>query len=151
MSDFDDLKALSSRPEITVSLCLDGRLFGERDRLRTELANSVPTDSLAADPVAAAILVKINALDEKGKAATRDFTLQALPRARFRELEDAYPPNTKTGEFGKDFLANLAVECLTAPALTIEQYVELDLSAGQCAVIEDAAWAVNRATGTLPF
>ena len=146
--DFDAIKAKIARPRATVRLCLRADLFAARDRLTRQLAAS-SDGSLAGG--SSEVRVKLDALDAEMDAATLEFTFEAVTRSVFADLEDAHP-SEKDGPSAA-FMAALVATSLVEPDLTVEQVGELfeNLSDGQVQVLEDAAWQVNRETGSVPF
>lgn len=84
------------RPEQSVSICLDGSLVAESDRLHAELEDAnkkVTTDRrmTTASPVVK-LNLRIAELFEKQKSETVHFTLRGLRRNVWDELKAANPP-----------------------------------------------------------
>lgn len=153
MSDFASLKASITRPRTSVRLCLRGDLFAERERLNRDLARELENlDSLAGSAVAQQLRGRLDALTAEMEEATHLFEFEAVSRATFTELEDAYPAGDD-GQPPRAFLNALVAASLVKPDLTADNVTELlgELSDGQVDVLESAAWAVNRETGTVPF
>lgn len=146
--DFATIAATVKRPRQTVRLCLRADLFAARDRLVRELAGA-SSDTLAGP--SPSVRDKLAALDLEMEAATADFIFEAVSRATFTAIEDANP-STDDGP-SRDFMAELIAASVVEPEMTKAQVDELFglLSDGQTQVIEDAAWTVNRETGSVPF
>lgn len=153
MSDFAALKASITRPRTSVRLCLRGDLFAERERLSRDLARELENlDSLAGSAVAQQLRGRLDALASDMEEATHQFEFEAVSRATFVDLETAHPAG-EDGQPTREFLAALVAASLVKPDLTAANVSELlaELSDGQVDVLESAAWAVNRETGTVPF
>lgn len=153
MADFASLKASITRPRTSVRLCLRGDLFAERERITRDLARELQTnDSLAGSAIASQLRDRASALDVEMSAATHEFTFEALSRSDFAAIEDAHPA-TDDGTPSREFFAALVAASLVDPELTADNVAELfdQLSDGQVEVLENAAWRVNRETGSLPF
>jgi hypothetical protein len=146
--DFAAIKANISRPRAGVKLCLRADLFAARDRLVREIA-ATSGDSLAGG--SSELRLKLGALEDEMRAATLEFTFEAVTRATFADIEDAHPSEREGPSTA--FMAALVATSLVEPDLTTEQVSELfaNLSDGQVQVLEDAAWGVNRETGSVPF
>ena len=154
MVTFADLKAAAKRPELSVTLCLRGDLFGERERLRKDLSSargSSSGDSLAGNPAIVTITARLVELDALMREASFQFTFRALPRSEFLMLEDTHPQKDEAGS--RAFFTAMVVASLIDPVLSAGEYTQLcaDLSNGQVDVLESAAWSVNREVIDLPF
>ncbi len=153
MADFAALKASITRPRKAIRLCLRGDLFAERERIVRDLAREVDVvDSLAGSSTAAGLRDRMSALELEMDDATHTFTFEALPRSTFADLEDTHPA-AEDGTPSRQFLTALVAASLVEPELTTDNVAELfdTLSDGQVDVLETAAWAVNRETGSVPF
>jgi hypothetical protein len=146
--DFAAIKANISRPRQSVKLCLRADLFAARDRLVRQIA-ATSGDSLAGG--ASELRVKLGDLEAQMEAATIEFIFEAVTRSTFADIEDANP-SEREGPSAQ-FMSALVAASLVEPDLTTEQVGELfeNLSDGQVQVLEDAAWGVNRETGSVPF
>jgi hypothetical protein len=153
MSDFAALKASITRPRKAIRLCLRGDLFAERERILRDLAREVEhVDSLAGSGAAAVLRARLSQLEIEMDGATHTFTFEALSRSTFADLEDTHPA-AEDGAPSRQFLTALVAASLVEPELTTDNVAELfdTLSDGQVDVLETAAWAVNRETGSVPF
>ena len=154
--DFETLKAGITRPSSTVDLCLRSDLFAARQRTLGELSRVMRDEDTLAGSKAHSdaeveIMGRLRDLDAKMREATTTFTFTAMPRSAFTALEDVYPFHDDTPS--PAFLVELLAASMSDPELTTAQAGELLelLSDGQAQVLEDAAWAVNRETGSLDF
>lgn len=150
MTDLKTLLAQAQRPEQSVSLCLRGDLFAERERVAREIANYA-TDTFG-DTGVLELRHRLEQITEAMHDSTHTFTFVALPRNDFRSLRDSWP--TEPGApMPQGFVDTLVAASLTSPDLTTAEVTELlaTLSEGQASVLEDAAWAVNQDSDAVPL
>jgi hypothetical protein len=149
--DFDALTAQIKRPRKTIRLCLRADLFSERERIIAELARANSKNTLARSGASSGLTAKLESLNAEMEKHTTDFVFEAMPRSSFADLEDAFPD--VGGLPSKEFLGSLLSATLIEPEITpaqVEKLLEL-LSDGQVEILENAAWGINRETGSVPF
>lgn len=162
-----------SLPTTTVPLCTDLALVAEHEGYVRELAKAEREpvkDDRENDPKSA-LVQKIRDLETQMESSTLTFTLQALPRKVFAEIEARYPVR-KDNPDDERFNINMkkvpdAVLANTAPPSILsvvdaagekvdftgaDWNAEADsLSDGQWTVFALAVLALNRGTTAVPF
>jgi hypothetical protein len=165
VTDFADLLKQAKLPERTVPICLRGDLVAEHETIERQLeqAENRPASSLAGTGTGH-LIEQQRALEDEMLAATHEFRLRALPRARWRELVNAYPPRENDdGELvGADVTAGVNMDTfpeplvrasVVSPEMTGEQWTQLldALTDRQFDMLVAAAWSLNQGRVDVPF
>lgn len=177
---YDDIGALineaaseegGGRPERTEYVPLRGRLQGDIDDLRQQLADVQRPggDSMEADPRVAEIKAQIEDLTTQLRDSVRPFRLRALPRPEFRALVDEHPPRRVVGEDGVErpdlrdggsefnidtFYPALIRKSIIKPELTegqLDQLLNVVLTDAYYTKLALAALFLNRRELNVPF
>lgn len=166
-----DIKALiasAKLPERTVPVCLNADLSAELQELERQLElaeqrRRAGEGSLASGSDSRVLAAQVEAVREQMLDTTIVFRLRAMPRRRFRKMQDDFPPRDGNPI---DALAGVDTEAMTEPlvrACVIEPELDdedwtalLDeetgrLSEGQWTVLANAAWAINARDANVPF
>lgn len=150
--DLDVLLDEAKPPQRTVDVCLRPDLIDEYKRLRAELAEETE-DSLAGGGTNDGLSV----LEERIRKATTTFTMQALPRKRYRALVNEHrSKNEKDRASGMDtdaFMSAVLRASVIAPVMTDARWERLEsvLSTGQWEKLHANAHAVNSTEADVPF
>lgn len=165
---FTDLLKGAKLPEASHPVCLRADLTADFEAAERELEalrkQGRPADSLAGSPTAA-LVRRIEELQQEMAEATQVFRLRALPKSKWRALVAQYPPrrDEKTGDpvpedaqIGinrEDFLDALVKVSVIDPEISEEQWVTLldTLTDRQYSDLCDEAWFLNRGEVSVPF
>jgi hypothetical protein len=173
VSGIKDKLAKAKLPERTVTLCLNGDLVAEHEKLERELtqAQKRPNDSLAGNGVAE-LAERIEALEVEMREATETFTFRALPKRRSQaddrptwdEVMKRNPPRRgedgeiiaedREGQLNADaFGDDLIRTCAVSPEMDAEDWDALFsvISDRQYVDLSNAAWLINRGEISVPF
>lgn len=146
-------------PETSVTLCLDGPLVAEYERLEAKLRDAAPATSLAGDDSTGAIAAQMADLRERMLDAEVPFTFRALSPRRFSGLRGAVPvkqPEQSDEEAAEEYhgwVCKLVSASCVDPVMSAEQADLLceRLSDGQWGALSGAAWSVNTQRQDVPF
>ncbi|KAB2347354.1 hypothetical protein [Actinomadura rudentiformis] len=161
MADFADLIKNAKLPEDGVSICLRSDLALQHEELEGRLEAARTADqqnTLAAGGQARKIAEEIQALEEQMREHTHRFVFRGIPRRRYRDLMEQYPPregNKDDALFGADnstFPHALIAACCIDPVMTRDQVEELCevLTDGQVLELFGCALALNRGLVDVP-
>lgn len=127
MATFEEVMALASLPETTLTLCLDARLAGQLAGLRAQLANAPAPTSIGQRSPALVIEEQIQAVVAQMHAAQVDFRLRALDARSWTSLWLARP-DVAEGESAEDYgkrlypwSTRLLSESCVDPVMTADQ------------------------------
>ena len=153
---FEDILALAKPREETVTLCLDGSLAADADRLiaqLNELDRPGARSSLADGAQRAKLAGELDDLRELMKLSEVTFRFQALPSKEYSDMLAAHPssdPNKALDVQGlqPDLIARCAIE----PKMSREQVDQLldRINEWQRDRLFDAAWNANNAAVAIP-
>lgn len=166
-----DIKALiasAKLPERTVPVCLNADLSAELQELERQLEVSeqqrrAGEGSLASGSESRVLAGQIEAVREQMLDTTVVFRLRAMPRRRFRKMQDDFPPregnsiDAMSGVDTEGMTEPLVRACVVEPELDDEDWSNLldeetgRLSEGQWTVLANAAWAINARDANVPF
>lgn len=173
MKNFKAMLAGAKLPERTVEICLRGDLVAEHEDAERALeqAEKNPTDSLAGNG-SAAIIERIETLEEQMRESTQTFTLRALPHRRsaaddrptHNELKKAHPPRRDSGgkiiedDEGYGYSVDTFNEALVRLSVVDPELDAADwenllavISEGQFSVLAMACLLLNRGDIDVPF
>lgn len=131
-----------TRPTVAIELCTNLGLVAEHDRLSAALVeakmNAAQADRMNS-PVGG-IATKIRDLETQMRADTVVFTLGALPRKQWAELEAAHPERPGV-ELDKQFSVNMStfIEAVMATPGTIVEVIRKET--GEAVDFTGADWA----------
>lgn len=158
MRTIEDIVGAARLRERTVTLCLRGDLTADYEQLERELRRAeerwTPTALDEPNP-ALDIARRMAELREAMLEAEHPFRFRALPRSRYRAVEDACPPRDGVDErydmsrFPQELIAASAVDPELTPA-DVDKLFEV-LSEGQRDELFLGAWDVNIGRGDVPF
>lgn len=151
----------ASRSEHVVTVCVNGRLSGEIERLDSDLAEArkrVP-DTMAQAGDLRKMAERIEALREEMEAYNIAFTLRGLSRVDNNKLKAAHPPRKGNDEdrlrgFDESsFFVPLVRACIVEPELTDVQYEHLvnNMSDGEFSKLALGAYAATEGGVSVPF
>lgn len=153
----DFIKSIKRREKV-VSLCLEGDLYAEHQRLEAELeraARAPEATSLGEASPIAVLAERVRDVEAAMAEHVHEFRFRALSRTRWRALVDEHPSREGQDEtLNMDtFPVAVVAACLVAPELTVREVADLadELSVGQFDELFGAAWAVNQEAGDVPF
>lgn len=154
-------------PTRTVPVCMHADLTAEHEDLERQLEQerTRPRDSLAAGGNAARLAEQIAELEEQMRDHTVTFTLQALPRPRWKQLCGEHQPRKADdgsvderdkyiGVNTETFFPAMIRACTIEPELpddVWELLFEEKLTDRQFDELSDAAWSLNRRDVDVPF
>lgn len=169
--DFDSILDQASLAETTLTLCLNGKLRAQYDRLRADIdertADNAPDPSderLSTRPYVDPQQPDLDRLAEEIRKHSVEFTLRALPKPEWNDLFLKHPPRTdkQTGRrnerdrFGVNydtFFPALVRSAIAHPELTDDRWTRLfnALSDAQFNKLANAAWDLNQVDDDVPF
>ena len=155
-----DIKAIlkAAKPrERTVTVCVDGALMGEIERLEAEVGRVSedwqPTDLTSQHP-AAELSAKIAELRAKAREAEVPFLLRYIGDEKYSSMLAAHPPeNPEEGFDSTTFPRALIAASCVDPAMSEDDVKALFevLNQGAIKDLFDAAWDVHNSSSLVPF
>lgn len=160
-ADIEAWLAEAELPERSVSLCLQGSLVAEYERLDAQLRQAAQTaGSLAGDSPAQQIAAQMEVLHERMLADARILRFRALPPRVFSDLRAKQPLEKKPDQTDDEhadayhvWVCGIVAASCVDPVMTAEQVDRLSqtLSDGLWRLVTAAAWDVNTSAQDIPF
>lgn len=154
--DIEDLLSMATAPRRTVAICVRGDLVIRAEDLRTRWQAAVDYDRDHNTPSTAPVLWdQLAEVEHEAKAATVDFTVQAISSTVWRRLVAEHPPPRDEGWLWdpETFPVAALAACCVEPAMTEDHAGELadKLSNGQWQKLFTAVMTVNVGDDLVPF
>jgi hypothetical protein len=160
-STFKAVMAKVKTPETSVTLCLDGPLVAEYERLSAQLDGmTADATNLAGDSPGREVANQLVDLREQMLAHQQVFVFRAVtPRGRWRAILGREPVKDKDtsdddhAERYHAWVCEVVAASAVDPEMTGEEVQQLAdaLSNGQWATLANAAWRVNDKVQGVPF
>jgi hypothetical protein len=160
-STFKEVMAKVKTPETSVTLCLDGPLVAEYERLSAQLEGmSVEPTNLAGDSPGRDLAQELVELREQMLAHQQVFVFRAVtPRGKWRAVRGKEPVKEKDhsddeyADIYHAWVCEVVAASAADPVMTGEEVQQLadELSNGQWTMLANAAWAVNDKVQGVPF
>lgn len=164
MSNIKDILAEARLPERAVSICLRGDLSAEFQRLEDRLSEAnnerLKDKRLAKSTKPVEIAQEMEAVREKMRAATIEFTLRAFASDVWRSMKRKHPLPEKPeaidrvlGADAKGLLNEAIQKAIVEPELDDEDWDRLrdTIADGEWQKLVDATYVLNEEGTNLPF
>jgi hypothetical protein len=158
---FREVMAKVKTPETSVTLCLDGPLVAEYERLSAQLDGmTADPANLAGDSPGRDLAKQLVELRGQMLAQQQTFVFRAVtPRGKWRTVRGKEPVKDKDvsaddhAELYHAWVCEVVAVSAVDPEMTGEEVQQLadQLSNGQWSMLANAAWAVNDKVQGIPF
>lgn len=157
---FAEKRAAASRQERSIPVCLAGALVGQVEALDLELVEARKNaQTLGAQGDVRKLAERIQSLREQMESLTEVFRLRGLSRPENVKLKADHPPrqgnkvDEQLGFNEETYYPALIHACLVEPAMTVEEWTELqdELAEGEFTKLGVAAWQATTGAVSIPF
>lgn len=154
---WDDVRAEVKPREDVVPICLDGTIQRRLEQARKALRDAQRASGDTLDSGLADLRAEVEHLEAAAQAATRDFTIRAIPHVRWRELVLAHPSDDPGERYdaAKFVPAAIAACCphFTGPEQVAAAAEDPDhgLTTGQITKLFTMARLLNEGDDRVPF